>query len=71
MAYSETVPCETCDTPTDYTGTKRCNNCREVEIRLRHYVRSKNGRDFIAKCLANLEEEIAHDRALSTPKAPR
>ncbi len=32
----ETVPCETCGEP-GLTGTKRCNNCFEVETRLVSY----------------------------------
>lgn len=35
----ETVPCETCGTPTHMTGTKRCDDCWEVERRLGEYLR--------------------------------
>lgn len=38
MIEQETVPCETCGEPTTYTGTKRCNNCHEVESRLDRYL---------------------------------
>lgn len=31
----ETTLCQFCDQPTDYTGTKQCDNCWEVTMRLR------------------------------------
>lgn len=30
----ETVPCEICGKETDFTGTRRCNNCWELEMRI-------------------------------------
>ena len=30
----ETVPCEICKTPTQMTGTKRCDRCWELESRM-------------------------------------
>ncbi len=49
-----TVPCETCSTPTRMTGTKRCNNCWEVESRMEIYLRSENGRKFLRALLPEL-----------------
>jgi len=37
------VPCETCGKPTRFTGTKRCDNCWEVEHRLERYLQSPGG----------------------------
>lgn len=39
----EAVPCEVCGATTTFTGTKRCNNCWEVEGRLGEYLRSPRG----------------------------
>jgi hypothetical protein len=30
----ETVPCGICGKETDFTGTERCNNCWELELRI-------------------------------------
>lgn len=49
---SETVPCDTCKEPTTFTGTKRCNNCYEVEGRLSTYLRSARGRSLVRARLA-------------------
>jgi hypothetical protein len=43
----ETVPCDTCGQPTPYKGTRRCDNCWEVESRLAAYLESEKGREFI------------------------
>jgi len=34
----ETISCGTCGQPTTHIGTKRCDNCYEVELRLRWYL---------------------------------
>ncbi len=39
MFKVEEVPCETCGVPTTFTGTKRCNDCWEVEARIAGYLR--------------------------------
>lgn len=35
MIPQETVPCVWCGTPTRYTGTKHCNRCHELDVRIR------------------------------------
>jgi hypothetical protein len=47
----ECVPCETCGELTAMTGTKRCDGCWEIERRLRDYLRSDGGREFVAAAL--------------------
>jgi hypothetical protein len=42
----ETIPCETCGTPTRFMGTKRCNRCWEIERNLAEYLKSAGGRAF-------------------------
>ena len=51
-----TVPCETCSTPTAYEGTKRCNNCWEVERRLPDYLKSPKALEFVRKMLPKLDD---------------
>lgn len=45
----ETIPCETCGEPTTFTGTKRCNNCYEVESRLDKYLQNPKALQLIVK----------------------
>jgi hypothetical protein len=54
MNDRETIPCVTCGMPTPFTGTKRCNNCWEVESRLNQYLRSPKGETFVAKAMAGI-----------------
>jgi hypothetical protein len=57
MTYErETVPCETCGRPTPYTGTKRCNNCYEVESRLPTYLGSPGGQEVLRKAIPLLDD---------------
>ncbi len=53
MAY---VPCEVCGTLTPMDGTKRCNNCWEVERRLPEYVKNLGGQDFIHNLMPNVDD---------------
>jgi hypothetical protein len=46
-----TIPCEICGKPTPYLGTKRCNNCWEVETRLETFLESQRGREFVGDAL--------------------
>lgn len=39
MSDEATVPCTTCGVATRMTGTKKCDNCFEVETRLQDYLR--------------------------------
>lgn len=55
MIKQETVPCETCGEPTTYTGTKRCNNCYEVETRLDKFLQNPKALILITKKLRELE----------------
>lgn len=50
-----TIPCETCGTPTPYTGTKRCTNCWEVEGRMGTYMLAPKALDFIRKHMPLLD----------------
>lgn len=45
------VACETCGETTHYEGTKRCNNCWEVERRIESYLDTKGGLLFIKDLL--------------------
>ena len=56
MIPSETVPCETCGTPTPFTGTRRCNNCWEVERRLPSYMKSPKAWDFMRQYIPKLDD---------------
>lgn len=49
---SDTIPCEICKAPTQMKGTKRCNNCWEVERRLDEYLRHPAGRANALRILA-------------------
>jgi hypothetical protein len=52
-----TVPCDTCGEPTTFTGTKRCNNCWEVERRIQDYARSAKGKKFLLHTLVALDAQ--------------
>ena len=56
MIPSETIPCETCGTPTPFTGTRRCNNCWEVERRLPDYTKSPKAWDFMRQHIPKLDD---------------
>ena len=58
MDEQPTVPCETCGTPTTYTGTKRCNNCWEVEGRLATYLRSPKAVEIVRKHMPLLDDWV-------------
>ncbi len=64
----ETTACETCGAVTRMLGTKRCDNCYEVESRLDKYLQAPNGRTFVNLALnkdANeAPEECPHGNAL-------
>ena len=49
---AETVPCETCGTPTAQTATRRCNRCWTVEGHLPEYVKTVAGRAFVLRLIA-------------------
>jgi hypothetical protein len=51
------VPCTTCGFPTTFNYTGRCTNCWEVERRLKEYLKSENGREFVRKLLAGGEPD--------------
>jgi hypothetical protein len=56
MTDIPTVPCKTCGEPTTFTGTRQCNFCHEVEIRLDGYLRrgGAKARLFVLRALAPL-----------------
>jgi hypothetical protein len=47
------IPCEICGKWTLYMGTRRCNNCWEVERRLDEYLRTTKGREFVVQKLTS------------------
>jgi hypothetical protein len=49
-------PCEVCGKPTQYEGTKRCDNCWEVERRLKTYLKSPKGQAFARKAMPLLDD---------------
>ncbi len=53
VSFETTVPCSTCEQPTTFTGTKKCNDCWEVERRLDGYLRrgEAKARLFVEKTL--------------------
>jgi hypothetical protein len=58
MIDMETIPCETCGSPTPFKGTKRCNNCWEVEGRLPTYLRNPKGVGFIRSLMPKLDDWV-------------
>ena len=58
MIPSETIPCEACGTPTPFTGTRRCNNCWEVERRLPEYLKSPKAWDFVRQHIPKLDDWV-------------
>ena len=56
MIPCETVPCETCGTPTAFTGTRRCNHCWEVERRLPDFMKSLKAWDFVRQYIPKLDD---------------
>jgi hypothetical protein len=58
MIPCETVPCETCGTPTPFAGTRRCKNCWEVERRLPDYTKSPKGWDFVRQYIPKLDDWV-------------
>ena len=60
----ETIPCETCGEPTIHTGTKRCNNCYEIESRMNTYLRHLNGRRHVFAKIVELELERLGDEPI-------
>lgn len=61
-APPETTLCETCGTPTRLTGTKRCNNCWEVEKHLQHYLRSAKATAFVEQALREVRQAVLSAR---------
>lgn len=61
MIEQPTVPCETCGEPTTFTGTKRCNNCYEVESRLDKYLQNPKALQLIVRKIR--EDELKHGAA--------
>lgn len=58
MYESPTIPCETCGRPTPYMGTRRCDNCWEVERRLPDYAKAPNAWEFIRKLIPHLDDWV-------------
>lgn len=66
----EKVPCETCGCPTTSTGTKRCDQCWEVENRLGPYIAAggDDARRFVAAVLGGrLGPEADRDFGIGVP----
>lgn len=64
----ETVPCETCGEPTTFLGTKRCNNCYEVESRLDQYLASIGGLEVVVEKLRVLGQALYPEMRKSDEK---
>jgi len=54
----QTVPCETCGKSTPYLGTKRCNNCWEVEGRFATYMKSPKAWEFVRQFIPHLDDWV-------------
>lgn len=52
----DTIPCETCGKPTPYFGTKRCDNCWEVERRLDAYLVTPQALVFVRQFIPALDD---------------
>lgn len=52
----ETIPCKICGKPTPMLGTKRCNNCWEVERGLGEYLKSQGGQDVIRELMTDVDD---------------
>lgn len=57
MSTTETVPCRICDKPTTYLGTKECDPCHEVIIRLDRFLESTGARRLVIEKLAAYAEQ--------------
>jgi FMN-dependent NADH-azoreductase len=64
-----TIPCEICGGPTTSLGTKRCNNCWELEARLDYYLKHKNGREFIEQELYRLKVETVDEHVAKSTQS--
>lgn len=53
-----TVPCDVCGTPTTFLGTRRCNNCWEVESRLAQYLKSPAGQTYARNLMPLLDDWV-------------
>ena len=51
--------CDTCQQPTQYGGTRRCDNCWEVEHRLADYLAAAPGRAAVRAALAAADAAAA------------
>ena len=53
-----TVPCVICGKATIFCGTKRCNNCWEVESRLESYLKNPKGQAFARSKMPLLDDWV-------------
>ncbi len=51
MKKEKTIPCKTCGLPTPMLGTKLCDGCYEVEVRLDYYLTNDNAIAFVRAAL--------------------
>ena len=63
MIESEWIPCKTCGNPTTFLGTKLCNGCWEVQVRLTSYLNNETAIQFVSEALNKVIKAIpAEDR---------
>jgi len=58
MSRTQTTSCEICGKPTISLGTKRCNNCWEVEHRLKDYLKNPKGQEFARSQMPLLDDWV-------------
>jgi hypothetical protein len=57
MGKPDTATCETCDAPTPYRMSRRCDNCWETEHRLPRYLESPRAREHVWALLLTMETD--------------
>lgn len=51
MNDDPTVPCRICKTPTRYLGTKECDPCHEVLIRINKFLDAPKARNLVMRII--------------------
>jgi len=56
--HCETVPCETCGTPTPNKGTELCGTCWHAERYLPAYLKRPKGCEFVRRLIPKLDDWV-------------
>jgi hypothetical protein len=63
MCIMTEYPCKTCGEDTFYYGATLCENCWEIETRLKRYMQTSKGLNYVHRMLAEVIEENLNGRA--------